>query len=108
MSSISFENMTIKDIQELQSQANKHLESRKKMTIAQLRKKIRQLIKDEGLNLSDIFPGLPDEPTISTVEPKYRNPEDETQTWTGRGRTPRWLQKKLDDDHEKEEYLIQK
>ena len=23
--------------------------------------------------------------------PKYRNPEDPTQTWSGRGRKPRWI-----------------
>lgn len=26
------------------------------------------------------------------VAPKYRNPQDATQTWTGRGRTPSWCQ----------------
>jgi len=27
----------------------------------------------------------------TTVKPKYRNPEDRKQTWTGRGLRPRWL-----------------
>ena len=27
---------------------------------------------------------------------KYRNPEDETQTWTGRGMRPNWLKAKLE------------
>lgn len=37
------------------------------------------------------------------VKPKYRNPADRTETWTGRGLRPRWLVaamkggKKLDD-----------
>jgi DNA-binding protein H-NS len=26
------------------------------------------------------------------VAPKYRNPADANQTWTGRGRTPLWVQ----------------
>lgn len=25
------------------------------------------------------------------AEPKYRNPNDPSQTWSGRGRTPKWL-----------------
>ena len=25
------------------------------------------------------------------VRPKYRNPEDPSQTWAGRGKTPRWV-----------------
>ena len=24
-------------------------------------------------------------------QPKYRNPEDRSQTWSGQGRTPRWM-----------------
>jgi DNA-binding protein H-NS len=38
-----------------------------------------------------------------TVAPKYRNPEDSTETWAGRGLKPRWLAaaikagKRLDD-----------
>jgi DNA-binding protein H-NS len=25
------------------------------------------------------------------VEPQYHNPDDKTQTWTGRGRQPKWI-----------------
>lgn len=31
-----------------------------------------------------------------TVAPKYRNPKDATQTWTGRGKRPRWFQALID------------
>lgn len=27
----------------------------------------------------------------STLPPKYRNPADPTQTWTGRGKAPAWM-----------------
>lgn len=30
------------------------------------------------------------------VAPKYRNPDDESQTWTGRGRKPLWVVAQLD------------
>lgn len=33
------------------------------------------------------------------IEPKYRNPEDAKQTWTGRGLKPKWLQKAIDAGH---------
>jgi DNA-binding protein H-NS len=29
------------------------------------------------------------------VVPKYRNPDDPTQTWSGRGKRPRWLVARL-------------
>jgi DNA-binding protein H-NS len=30
------------------------------------------------------------------VAPKYRNPDNPAETWTGRGRKPRWVQDALD------------
>ena len=30
-----------------------------------------------------------------TVLPKFRNPDDPTQTWAGRGKQPRWFTKQL-------------
>lgn len=29
------------------------------------------------------------------VHPKYQNPDDPSQTWAGRGRTPRWIGESL-------------
>ena len=30
------------------------------------------------------------------VRPKYRNPEDPSQTWAGRGKTPRWVNRMVE------------
>ena len=40
------------------------------------------------------------------IPAKYRNPNDSTKTWTGRGMTPNWLKKLITDGHDKSEYLI--
>lgn len=40
------------------------------------------------------------------AEPKYRHPENEELTWTGRGRAPAWFQALLDAGHAKESLLI--
>ena len=34
------------------------------------------------------------------TSPKYRNPEDPTQTWSGFGRRPSWVNRELDDGKE--------
>ena len=38
---------------------------------------------------------------------KYRDPENAENTWTGRGKPPKWLQEKLDQGASKDEFLIQ-
>ncbi len=40
------------------------------------------------------------------VATKYRNPQNPSQTWTGRGMKPRWLQALISEGHELDEYLI--
>jgi DNA-binding protein H-NS len=40
------------------------------------------------------------------VKPKYRDKRDPTLTWSGRGRTPRWLQERIEAGEDKNDYLI--
>ena len=42
----------------------------------------------------------------SKVAPKYRNPHNYDQTWTGRGMKPRWLQALVDQGHDVTEFHI--
>jgi DNA-binding protein H-NS len=40
------------------------------------------------------------------VLPKYQNPENSTETWSGRGRQPRWVQAQLKAGRKLEHFLI--
>src|SRR5438309_9111904 len=42
-----------------------------------------------------------------TVAPKYRNPDNPSQVWSGRGKPPRWMDEKLKAGTPKERFLIQ-
>jgi len=42
------------------------------------------------------------------VPPKYRNPTNPMQTWSGRGKQPRWLTAALKTGHKIEEFVIGK
>lgn len=44
--------------------------------------------------------------TGAKVAPKYRNPDDAAQTWTGRGRQPLWVAKALEEGKTLESLLI--
>ena len=41
------------------------------------------------------------------VAPKYRNPANEKETWTGRGRQPRWVAAEIANGRKLEDFLIQ-
>jgi DNA-binding protein H-NS len=41
-----------------------------------------------------------------TVAPKYRDPENSSQTWAGRGQPPRWLRAYEQQGRKRDEFLI--
>ncbi|MBO4227675.1 H-NS family nucleoid-associated regulatory protein [Bradyrhizobium neotropicale] len=41
------------------------------------------------------------------VLPKYRNPKNPSQTWTGRGKQPRWLREQLRSDKKLDDFRIE-
>jgi len=42
------------------------------------------------------------------VYPKYQNPDEPSETWSGRGKQPRWLAAALKTGHKIEEFMISK
>jgi DNA-binding protein H-NS len=96
--------MSLRELQELElkvkkARANVHERSR-----ADVRKKVEAIIADAGFKVTDIFGGRGGKGR--TVAAKYANPDNPGETWTGRGRKPRWLNAKLQDGAKIEKFLI--
>lgn len=84
-------------IAELQALA----EAARRNEIAGAREKIAAIMREHGLTLADLVGGVKtksDKPR-ATVAVKYRNEAGDT--WTGRGRAPKWLEGK-----DKSQYLV--
>lgn len=87
------------DIKKLnQNQLNelaKQVESRKHELnverVARVRAKVVAFAKAEGFTIEELFGGRGRKKTRSKAAPKYRNPGDRSQTWSGRGKHPRWF-----------------
>ncbi len=64
-----------------------------KEKISDLRARIEQMVKKEGFSMDDVFParGGRRGRKLGTVAPKFRNPGNPAQTWSGRGKRPRWF-----------------
>jgi DNA-binding protein H-NS len=41
---------------------------------------------------------------LPEIAPKYRNPENHSETWSGRGREPKWLQHQIASGKTKEDF----
>ena len=98
------ERMSLKELTELELKVKKARAGVQDRSRADVRKKVEALIADAGFKVSDIFGGRGGKGR--TVAAKYANPDDPSETWTGRGRKPRWLSAKLADGAKIEKFLI--
>jgi DNA-binding protein H-NS len=80
--------LTLKELKKLRKDADKAIadfENRKKReALSELEKKAAEM----GFSLSELTGAAK---VKKASPPKYRNPSDPEQTWTGRGRIPLWM-----------------
>jgi DNA-binding protein H-NS len=98
------ERMSLKDLQQLELKVRKAKASVQDRRRVELREKIEAMVAAEGFKMSDIFGGRGGKGR--KVAAKYINPDDPSETWTGRGRKPRWLAAKLDEGDKIDKFLI--
>lgn len=85
--------LTSKQIQAQITELQAQLVETRKVEVREAVAKVHALIKEHGLSAEDVFPRgigkfLKAEGVPAVV--KYRHPET-NETWTGRGRLPKWL-----------------
>ncbi|WP_022703355.1 H-NS family nucleoid-associated regulatory protein [Pseudorhodobacter ferrugineus] len=88
--SVDLEKLSLKELKDLQSKIAKEIANfetrKKKQALLELEEKARQL----GFSLAELTGAA----TIRKRAPavaKYANPADSSDTWSGRGRKPRWF-----------------
>ncbi len=101
---IDVNGLSAKELTSLIAKAEKlqtRLASRPKATA--MRARIDKYVKDHGYTIAELY-GLPANTSaakapsskragrkLGKVAAKYRNPDNPQETWTGRGRQPRWM-----------------
>lgn len=87
--------MSRAELLDLQGQVHAALKDAEVRDRMEARAAAEKAVAEFGFELSEVLPGLENgrrkaaEKTASP--PKYRNPENHSQTWTGRGRKPGWF-----------------
>lgn len=90
-------------IQNLQNKADELKKSQKAAVVEEIKKQIKLYginAKDLGLSIKD---NSSDGKKVSTVEIKYKHGDN---TWTGRGRMPKWMEEKVSAGAKKEDFLV--
>jgi DNA-binding protein H-NS len=106
MRQINLEKLGLMELQELELRVEKAIAEARLKERSELKSEIEQMVADRGFTMSEIFSTTRGGAKGRTVAPKYANPEDPTQTWTGRGRKPNWLVEKIDEGANLDDFLI--
>ena len=109
---INLDNLSVPELNQLIEDAKAALQEKKQGARAQLIEEMRQKAAQLGLELGDLLdkPGprtnvrKPRSDAGKAVAAKYRSPEGET--WTGRGRMPRWLTEAMHHGKAKEDFAV--
>jgi len=104
--------LSFPELQELSSNIQKELKARSANIIKEARAELRELERKYSLTVEEILSGNKTASEKSsdakkTVAPKYRNPENAEETWTGRGKKPKWVEAALAQGQSIDALLIQ-
>lgn len=86
--SIDLETLSREELQKLIADAQKALKSVDARRRAEAKRAAEMAAKEYGFSLDEVMEAGA---KGSKGAPKYANPEDPSQTWTGRGRKPNWV-----------------
>lgn len=94
---VQLDNLSIEELEQVISDARRLIEKKREEAVARARADIERIAATTGYSLEDLLGmGKPRARAPSRVQKpvaeKYRNPRDPSQSWSGRGKRPRWLQ----------------
>lgn len=95
MADIDLSGLNIDELTNLVGKAQTEMASREKKRRKDLRSEIERRVAADGYKLNDIFPELGNGAAGGRQRQKrpakYRNPQNPDDTWSGIGRTPKWV-----------------
>ena len=84
--------MSYRELVDLKDRIGAAIATKKQAEKSNIKKQVKDLIEGAGFNVGDIVGGQSSKSLKGRkVAAKYRNPKKPEETWTGRGRQPKWL-----------------
>lgn len=90
---IDLKAMSRKELEQLKSQVEKAIKNAEKQELKKARDAAERAAMDFGYSLAELTGMTTGKGSAKTSKSpaKYHNPEDPSQTWSGRGRQPQWF-----------------
>ena len=106
---LNLDAMSVDEMWQLHEEISRVLSVRLTSEKRELEKRLEQLRRDRqvpALKPAANDVSLTPRRKYPRVHPKFQNPEMPSETWSGRGKTPRWLVAALKSGHKLEDFAI--
>lgn len=106
---LNLDALSVDELWQLHEELSKVLSVRLRSEKRELERRLSQLRREKLVDdPSDVMRSQESVPKrkYPGVFPKYRNPTEPTETWSGRGKQPRWLTTAIANGHAIEEFVI--
>ncbi len=101
------------DLTKMKSDIERELKKRERREKADAKKKIQAIAAQAGFSVKELFESDKAKPARkpatrkrAKAKVKFRDPKDAKNTWTGRGRMPKWMVAQIDKGKKKEDFAI--
>jgi DNA-binding protein H-NS len=98
--------MPLEELMALQDEISTAVKKKQRSQQKEIYSQMRELARVAGFDSVEEFVASQSPGKRKKVAPKYCNPNDPKQTWTGRGRKPRWLADLVDGGRDLKEFEI--
>jgi DNA-binding protein H-NS len=97
MAGPNLDKMPLKDLRDLEVRVAAAILRAQEREKAELKQRFEELASEAGMTVQEIYGSGRGRGAGKggKVAVKYMNPDNKSETWTGRGRQPRWLTAKL-------------
>ena len=99
--------MSLDELRRLREEIEREVDNKEKCVVIDARKEVDAILRKYSVTIDQVV-GVKSKTTKAGAlsQPKYRNPDDFTQTWTGKGRKPKWVSDHLNRGYRLEDLVI--
>lgn len=113
---VNIEQLSKRELDDLIKKASsRRAQLKRRKSVATVKRKVQALLKAEGYTAEEVFgatavasktPRKSAKKAGRKVPPKYRNPANKDEVWSGRGRRPRWMAELVAGGQDPDSFLI--
>ena len=93
MAKVDLADYNLSELKGLRAEIEKEIKARQQQEVTKAREQILAIAQGLGVSVEELLAngGTKSKANGKKVQAQYQNPADTGQTWTGRGRQPKWI-----------------